>query len=115
MNETLRMREQDLLELYQLTAMYRRTYRKDEIKSMDGLLEMIEERYRHDTGKDIKRQTNPRKAWRKAKYTEAQNCQISALYQNGASLRTIAKETGCSVGHAQEIIRRKKSYISAGV
>lgn len=109
MNETLQMREQDLLELYQLTAIYRRTYGKDTMQSLDVFLNMLEERYRHNTaGKDVKQQKNPRKAGRKAKYTEEQNRQISELFQNGASLRRAAKEAGCSVGHVQDILKRKK-------
>lgn len=104
------MREQDLLELYQLSTMYQSTYQKDKIKNLDGFLEMIRERYKEvSTGKDITRETNPRKAGRKPKYTEKQNNLIIELHQKKVSLRKIAVETGCSVGYVQSILKHKKS------
>ena len=102
------MKAQDLLELYQLILLYR-TYPEDTPEHLPGFPEKIEERYRACGGKDIKRQTNPRRAGRKPIYTQEQNCRITELYQQGVTLRGIAKEIGCSAGHVQDVIRRGKT------
>lgn len=105
----LYMREQDLLELYQLTSLYKRTYPEDVMQNMEELLEMVSLRYRETTnGKNIKGQTNPRKAGRKPTYTEEVNQKIIGLHHCGVSLRGITKEIGCSLGHVQNIIQQEK-------
>ena len=108
----MEMREQDLLELYQLLELYRRTYGVSAGKEVEECLEKVRERYGCRTGGgDIGKARNPRGAGRKAKYRAEENHAIFELYKSGKSLRQIAKEAACSVGHVQDVIKRnlKKS------
>lgn len=109
MSGNFHMHEQDLLELYQLAEMYESTYREESIESLAGFLEVVREQYRSVThGKEIIQQTNPRKAGRRPEYTKERNSLIMEQHQKGQSLRMIAKEAGCSVGHVQDILNRAK-------
>lgn len=110
MNEIFNMKRQDLLELYQLTSLYQRSYPNDIIQELEIFLEIIGERYRKTTnGEEINQQSNPRNAGRKPVYTEEHNSRIIQLYRAGTPLRRIAEETGCSLGHVQDIIRHEKN------
>ena len=103
------MRAQDLLELYQLAAVYKAAYLEDAHLNLPQLLERIENRYKEiSSGKDIRRQRNPRQAGRKQTYSQEQNEQIYLLRQGGKSIRKIAEEAGCSTGHVQDVIRKAR-------
>lgn len=106
----IRMKEQDLLELYQLLEIYQRVYQKDGERGWEELLEEIEKRYREYTGGDeIKLARNPRGAGRKRVYSEEKDRELLRLYyKEKQSLRNTAKEMGCSVGHVQDVIRRER-------
>lgn len=97
------MHKHELLEFYQLIKLYQTTYKDD---SLNELLKNVESLYEEIAHTDIKKQSNPRQAGRKSKYTEEQNQQIIDLRQNGVSLRNIAKETGFSLGHIQTVIKK---------
>lgn len=98
----LHMRAQDLIELYQLTALYKTTYDAD----LEKFLKMISECYQDISGQDITLASNPRQAGRQPKYTADQNNNIIRLYQSGMSYRQIAKEIGCSIGHIQSVVKK---------
>lgn len=105
----LKMKRQDLLELYQLLELYERTYGDRKRLSRGGLKKEIKQKYAETTGRDISLERNPRKAGRKKKYTDEENALVVELYKKGGSLRQISKETGCSVGHVQDVIRERKN------
>lgn len=114
MGSGLEMKEMDLIELYQLLSLYRRTYEEEEVKSLTELLERVGGRYRKRSGgKDIIQARNPREAGRKRKYTEKEDARIKEIYQSGKSMRETAKEAGCSVGHVQDVL--KKGVEGSGV
>ena len=100
----LEMRRQDLVELYQLVCLYERTYGEDWGKRKEG----IENRYNQITGKEIQEARNPRGGGRKRKYGEEENQAILEGYRDRKSLRQIAREAGCSIGHVQDVIREKR-------
>ncbi len=107
----LTMKEQDLLELYQLLSLYRQTYQEDEgaEKNLEGWLSKVAQRYKERTGgENVRAGRNPRKAGRKKAYTEEQEEKIRDLYKEGLSIRSIAKEACCSPGHVQDVIKAKK-------
>lgn len=111
----LAMKEQDLLELYQLLSLYRQTYQEDAEggKDLDGWLSIVALRYREQTGgKDVREGRNPRNAGRKKAYTEEQDERIRHLYGERLSIRGIAKESGCSAGHVQDVIKKKHTTAS---
>ena len=105
----LEMKRQDLLELYQLLELYERTYGERNRLSRGGLKKEIRQKYAEATGRDISQGRNPRNAGRKKKYTDEENELVVELYRKGESLRQISKETGCSVGHVQDVIRERKN------
>lgn len=111
------MKEQDLLELYQLLTAYRTTYGEEAgaVGGVSGLLGMVGQRYRERTcGKDIREGSNPRGAGRKKSYPKEHDEGIMGLYRKGLSVRQTAKEMCCSPGHVQDVIRRQKQQIRAG-
>ena len=96
----IQMNPQDLLELYQLIRLYEGTY------ADSGA---VDEKYKERTGgEDIGQAGNPRGAGRKKKYTEKENEKILELRKKGDSLRRISRETGCSAGHVQDVIKACK-------
>lgn len=101
----IRMKRQDLIELYQLTQMYARSYRSRKDPEMAGLLSDIKETYaRQCKGEAIEDAHNPRGAGRKPVYTQGDNDRIIGLKKEGLSLRAIAKAAGCSLGHVQDVL-----------
>lgn len=107
--ERISMRPQDLLELYQLVRLYKRSYGDGRAADLGTLLEELEEKYKERTkGEDIRQAGNPRGAGRKRKYTEQENEKILGLYKKGKSLRRISQEVGCSIGHVQDVIKVQK-------
>ncbi len=98
----LEMKEQDLLELYQLLMLYAGTYGGREAVQ---LLQEVSERYSKSYGgNSISEKKNPRKAGRKKQYTEEEKNKIKSLRKKGMKIREIAKETGCSVGYVQGVL-----------
>lgn len=101
----MEMNRQDLLELYQLAAMYAGCYGVD----LGDLLEGISERYRKNTsGEDIRGSRNPRCAGRKRVYAENTDRTILELRNSGMTLRGIADTAQCSVGHVQDVLKRRR-------
>lgn len=97
------MKRQDLLELYQLAAMYARCYGLE----LDELLEEISEKYRKNTnGEDIRSSRNARCAGRKRVYADTTDKTILELRSSGMTLRGIAGTLQCSVGHVQDVLKR---------
>lgn len=108
MHRVLQMRKQDLLELYQLLTLYQKTYECS--GKLEWLMQEIEERYwENPGGRDIRKDTNPRNAGRRKKYTEKDRERIRQLHQEGKTVRAIASETGCSIGYVQGIIKTGKA------
>ena len=109
------MKEQDLLELYQLTTMYRMCYGTD----LGAFLKEIGEKYQKATGGgDIRAARNPRGAGRKRVYTCETDQLILELRGSGMTLRRVAEATQCSVGHVQDVIKRQREQklkINGGV
>lgn len=106
----LAMKDQDLVELYQLLHLYWRTYPENADRSLKEIISDIERKYREQSGgKEIKGISNPRSAGRKKKYTQKQDAQIKRLYKEGNSMRQIAEKAGCSLGHVQDVIHRGES------
>lgn len=104
------MKEMDLIELYQLLSLYRRTYLENDETIVAGLLEDVGRKYRHVSGgKDIRVAHNPREAGRKRKYTPEQDARIAAIRGAGKSIRETAREAGCSIGHVQDVLRKNRS------
>lgn len=104
MKNVLTMKEQDLVELYQLLRMYRMVYSADMENNPEGLMQRIRNEYMQKTGNEIAVATNPRGAGRKPVYKKDFNKQILDLRENGLSLRKIATVMGCSVRHVQDVI-----------
>lgn len=105
----LMMRKKDLIELYQQLKLYKSVYPEDSQLTLPELITAVEGRYRdREHGEDIRSQTNPRDAGRKPVYSEQQNQKIYSMYQEKITLRRIAEESGCSVGHVQDVIRKKE-------
>ena len=101
------MNRQDLLELYQLAAMYARCYGLE----LGDLLEGISEKYRKNTGgEDIRSSRNPRCAGRKRGYTENTDKVIVELRNSGMTLRGIAGTLQCSIGHVQDVLKRWEGW-----
>lgn len=106
----LKMKEMDLIELHQLLSMYRRVYLETDETIVRDLLEEIGGKYRDLTkGKDIQRARNPREAGRKRIYTREQDENIIRIRKSGKSIRETAKEAGCSPGHVEDLLRRRRS------
>ena len=103
--EGIDMTSQDLIELFQLLHLYRRTYLNAE--TQDNVLEVlsgISRAYQRITHGDILEARNPRGAGRKRKYTEIENQKIREMHRAGMSIRKIANEAHCSPGHVQDVI-----------
>lgn len=103
------MKQQDLLELYQLLVLYQQTYHECGEKSLSGWLDNISERFQEKTGgDDIRKARNPRNAGRRKLYSESQDQEILVQYRNGNSFRCIASRIGCSVGHVQDVVKAQR-------
>lgn len=105
----IEMKRQDLEELYQLLTLYKRTYGN---RHVEEIQKEVAERYERHYGKDIMKERNPRKAGRKRQYTEEDREKIRIKRGQGASIREIAKETGCSVGYVQGVLSAPKNRCS---
>lgn len=106
----LMMKQQDLLELYQLLVLYQRTYQECEEESLSGWLDKISGHYQEKTGgNDIKKASNPRNAGRRKYYSASQDQDILTQYGNGDPFRCIASRIGCSVGHVQDVVNAQKT------
>lgn len=104
------MKEMDLIELHQLLSLYRRTYLEKDETMVAALLEEVGVKYRFVSGgKDIREARNPREAGRKRVYTSEQDARILAIRTSGKSIRETAREAGCSIGHVQDVLKKKHS------
>ena len=105
----LQMKEMDLIELYQLLSLYRRTYLEQEDVRAASLLEEIGKKYGWLTrGKDIREARNPREAGRKRVYSKEPDETILKIRKRGKSIRETAREAGCSTGHVEDVLRRER-------
>lgn len=104
--KALGMKEQDLVELYQLCRMYKGTYSSAGREAAGELMQEIEREYRERSGGgEIAVARNPRRAGRRRIYKEETDKRIQELDGEGMSKRGIAKEIGCSLGHVQDVLR----------
>ena len=101
----LQMQEGDLLELYQLLDLYRRTYQDEVWSDVPELMEEISDRYRKLNGQDIKKATNPRGAGRKKVYNKVKAEEVKAVYNQLKNVRKTAKEAGVSTTFVYKCIR----------
>ena len=109
MGTGLTMKKMDLIELYQLLSVYRRTYTDEDGQNITEILSNIEGHFRDQCGgKDIRDARNPREAGRKRKYTDAEDARIKELRASGMSIRGISRAVGCSAGHIQDVLNREK-------
>ena len=87
----------------------------EEKEAADAIIENLKEAYleipksaRRYPSLDVAR--NSRGAGRKRKRDEKEDRRILDMYETkDRSLRQIAKEAGCSLGHVQDVIRRANS------
>lgn len=98
----LKMKRQDMEELFQLLEVYERTYGGRNAREMK---EELSARYREEKGgEDISEKRNPRGAGRKRQHTEEERKRVRELRAKGMAMRKIAEETGCSVGYVQGVL-----------
>ena len=101
------MRGTDLAELYTLLGMYNRTYGG----VSEGLIESVKGAYEaayRDRGREIAEITNPRNAGRKSGVTQEKIQKAGEMHVDGYSMREIAKEMQCSIGHVHKLIREHR-------
>ena len=106
MASKVEMTRQDMMELYQLARVYQMTYGHE--RSVENLIKDIEKRFEKMYHKVLSSESNPRHAGRKRRYTQEQDERIAQLREDGYSIRVIAAETGCSVGHVQDVLKRNE-------
>lgn len=106
MGTGMRMRRQDMIELYQLLWLYSRTYHPETTET-ERLIEALETRYKEAYGQELRQARNPRDAGRKKVYTEETEQRIIELHKKNYSLRRIAREEGCSLGKVQDVLKNK--------
>lgn len=102
------MRPSDLGELYGLLTMYKQAYGGIE----DRILSDVADNYKKAAGLlchnrkegEIPPVTNPRAAGRKARKSTEIIQNIRRLRNEGMTIRSIASETGCSVGYVHKLI-----------
>lgn len=110
MHRMLAMNADDLAELYWLLHMYQRTYENPATHDTTSLLSCIQTIYEEQASLTNHSSTlpprchNPRGAGRKRHYAEGIAEQIVNLRASGNSIRSIAAEIPCSVGHVHKII-----------
>lgn len=105
-NRGFMMKQQDLLELYQLLVLYQQTYCECGERDLSSWLNNISRHFQEKPGAgNVKEARNPRNAGRRKLYSQAQNQEILTLYGNGDSFRCIASRIGCSIGHVQDVIK----------
>lgn len=99
------MENTELIELYQLLRMFLSVYPEDE--RISGVMAKVRHEYsRINNGADIDNARNPRGAGRKRTYTKEEDDAIMKLYRETKSMRKVANEYGCSLGHVQDVISR---------
>lgn len=99
------MTRKDLIELYQLISLYKRTYPLRNADAVADLMNEISSIYSEITGNDIRTAHNPRLAGRHPKYDNAIKERILLLHSTGSSHRAISSEIGCSYGYVQKILK----------
>lgn len=97
----LEMKRADLGELYSLLEMYGRTYGG----VAEELLENIAAAYKRQGGTGTIR--NPRGAGRKSITGPEEIRKAKCLREKGYTIRRIAVEMGCSVGHVHKLINEQ--------
>lgn len=106
MASTIEMRQQDMVELYQMLTVYRMTY-PDRESAAVLLLEDVAWRYQKIYGERITTKRNPRNAGRRPKYTREESQQIIELREEGLSYRKIAEKTECSFSYVQRVLKER--------
>ena len=103
----IKMRGTDLAELYTLLGMYDRTYGG----VPEGLIESVKGAYEaayRDRDGEIAEIANPRNAGRKSGVTQEKIRKAGEMHADGCSMREIAKEMQCSVGHVHKLIHERQ-------
>lgn len=106
MASRVEMRQQDMVEMYQLLTVYRTTY-PDRESMAALLLEDVAWRYQKAYGEEIASRRNPRNAGRKPKYTKEEGQKVIELREKGLSYRQIAEKTGYSLSHVQRVLNER--------
>lgn len=84
------MKAMDLLELYQLTELYKRTYKPCRNVTVQKMLDTATERYAFQAkGEDIRSAHNPRGAWRPKIHGPEIVRKILYLREQGKTMRII--------------------------
>lgn len=107
----LMMKPVELGELYALLEMYRRAYGGVE----EELIAQIKHNYNRSAASYhcspengvVPPVTNPRAAGRKPRQTPEETGRIMQLREQGLPIRTIAVETGCSIGYVHKLINEQ--------
>lgn len=109
--ESLQMKKQDLVELYQLCRVYVQAHDGAGRAAAEKLMQAADAEYLGMGYGHIVTAGNPRGAGRKAVYPDETNRKIQALHAQGMSKRRIAKEIGCSLGHVQDVTKAAKAMV----
>lgn len=99
------MTKKDLIELYQLASLYKRTYSSGDTGAVSDLMNEVADIYHEMTGNDIQTAHNPRLAGRRQKYDNSMDDKIRLLRSEGLTYRQIAEETGVSYGYVEKVLK----------
>lgn len=103
----IKMRGTDLAELYTLLGMYDRTYGGVPEELIGSVKEAYQGAYRSRKDEATKI-TNPGNAGRKSGVTKEKIRKAGEMHADGCSMREIAKEMHCSVGHVHKLIHERQ-------
>ena len=105
MASKVEMLQQDMVELYQLLQVYKRTC-PTKVEEAGCIQQDLGARYRALYKQDINHVRNPRGAGRKKCCTEQEDQGIIGLRKAGRSFREIAREENCSIGRVQDVVKK---------
>ena len=101
------MRGSDLAELYTLLGMYDRIYGGVPEELIGSVKDAYRAESRNKKG-EIAEITNPRSAGRKSGVTQERIQKAGQMHAEGCSMREIAKEMQCSIGHVHKLINEHR-------
>ena len=102
------MKETDLAELYTLLGMYESSYGGVEEELIESVKAAYQAACRNRNG-EAGEITNPRKAGRKSGVTREKIQRAGEMHAKGRSMREIAREMECSVGHVHKLINEHRN------
>lgn len=97
------MRGTDLAELYTLLGMYDKSYGGVPEELIRSVKDAYQAACRNGKGETAEI-TNPRNAGRKSGVTQERIQKAGQMHAEGCSMREIAKEMQCSIGHVHKLI-----------